>query len=185
MLVNETGIAGCFEIIPRLFRDDRGSFVKTFHSGSFGEQGLVTSFAEEFYSWSKRGVLRGLHFQTPPSDHTKVVTCLSGEVLDAVVDLRTGSPTFGEHRLFNLRAAKATILYIPSGLAHGFMALSEEALMYYQVTTVHDPAADHGIRWDSAGIPWPLDNPLVSPRDAAFPTLKDFVSPFYFREEQK
>lgn len=185
MLVKETGIAGCFEITPRLFRDDRGSFVKTFHTGSFGEHGLVTSFAEEFYSWSNRGVLRGLHFQTPPSDHTKVVTCLSGEVLDVVVDLRVGSPTFGSHKLFNLRSSEATILYIPSGLAHGFMAVSDEALMYYQVTSVHDPASDHGIHWDSAGIRWPIKEPLVSPRDAAFPALKDFVSPFFFKESQK
>lgn len=182
MIVKETAIAGCLEITPNIFRDNRGSFVKTFHCGIAAEHGLVTSFAEEFYSWSKLGVLRGLHFQTPPSDHIKVVTCLSGEVFDAVVDLRVGSPTFGRHALFSLRSADATMLYIPSGLAHGFLSVSDEALVYYQVTSVHDPACDQGIHWNSVGIPWPLADPVVSARDASFPTLEEFNSPFTFRE---
>lgn len=182
MIVRETTIAGCLEIIPHIFRDNRGSFVKTFHNGFAAEHGMVTSFAEEFYSWSKRGVLRGLHFQKPPSDHTKVVTCLSGEVFDAVVDLRVGSPTFGHHAFFTLRASDATMLYIPSGLAHGFLSVSEEALMYYQVTSVYDSACDQGIHWNSAGIPWPETAPVVSARDAAFPSLNEFYSPFTFQE---
>lgn len=180
MKVKDTAIPGCFEIIPSVFRDDRGSFTKTFHRGFSAEHGLVTTFAEEFYSWSRRGVLRGLHFQTPPSEQTKVVTCLSGEVLDVVVDLRVGSPTFGRYAMFTLRASEATLLYIPPGLAHGFLAISEEALMYYQVTSVHDPACDVGIRWDSAGIPWPQSEPVVSVRDAALPPMAQFVSPFCF-----
>lgn len=185
MKIEETAISGCFKIMPRVFRDERGSFIKTFHSDLFADHGLVTSFAEEFYSWSKRGVLRGLHFQTPPSDHTKMVTCLSGEVFDVVVDLRVGSPTFGHHEIITLRAADATVLYIPSGLAHGFMALGDEALMYYQVTSVHDPACDKGIHWNSAGIAWPISKPVVSARDAAFPTLTEFVTPFCFKECSK
>jgi dTDP-4-dehydrorhamnose 3,5-epimerase len=181
MIIQETSIPGCFEIVPRIFRDERGSFIKTFHSGLFAEHGLQTSFAEEFYSWSKRGVLRGLHFQIPPSEHTKVVTCLYGEVLDVVVDLRIGSPTFGRHDLLALRAADAVMLYIPPGLAHGFLAVSDEALMYYQVTSVHNPACDKGIHWNTAGIPWPHGDPVVSPRDSAFPSFTEFVSPFCFK----
>lgn len=182
MIVKETAIAGCLEITPHIFRDNRGSFVKTFHCGFAADHGLATSFAEEFYSWSKRGALRGLHFQIPPSSHTKVVTCLYGEVFDVVVDLRIGSPTFGRHIHLSLRATEATLLYIPPGLAHGFMAVSHEALVYYQVTSVHDPANDRGIHWNSAGIPWPLTAPVVSARDAAFPTLEVFNSPFTYSE---
>ena len=182
MKVKDTVIPGCFEIIPSVFSDDRGSFIKTFHRGFSAEHGLVTSFAEEFYSWSKRGVIRGLHFQTPPSEQTKVVTCLSGEVLDVVVDLRVGSPTFGRHAMFTLRASEATLLYIPPGLAHGFLVISDGALIYYQVTSIHDPACDVGIRWDSADIKWPLAEPIISARDASFPALAEFTSPFNFNK---
>ena len=180
MKLKATAIPGCWEIIPQVYRDKRGTFVKTFHRDLAAMHGLVTDFAEEFYSWSNRGVLRGLHFQTPPADHTKVVTCLSGEVIDVVVDLRVGSPTFGCHTLFPLKATEATQLYIPRGLAHGFLATSDQALMYYQVTTVHSPSHDAGIRWDSAGIKWPLTQPIVSARDASFPSLAEFASPFRF-----
>jgi dTDP-4-dehydrorhamnose 3,5-epimerase len=183
MELEVTAIPGCWKINQHTFRDERGSFVKTFHSGFAAEHGLATSFAEEFYSWSKRGVLRGLHFQSPPAEHTKVVTCLSGEVLDVVVDLRTGSPAFGQHAMFSLRGDEAAMLYIPTGLAHGFLALSDDALMYYQVTTVHNPACDSGIRWDSAGIPWPVTLPVISTRDASFPTLAEFSSPFSFHKD--
>lgn len=182
MELRVTPIPGCWQIMPRVFRDERGSFVKTFHRNLSAEYGLVTEFAEEFYSWSRRGVLRGLHFQLPPAQHTKVVTCLVGEVLDVVVDLRKGSPTYGRHALFPLRAEHATLLYIPEGVAHGFLAISDNALMYYQVTSVHSLEHDAGIRWDSAGISWPSSTPLVSARDAAFPSLNEFDSPFRYIE---
>ena len=182
MELRSTPIPGCWQIVPRIFHDERGSFVKTFNRELSAQHGLVTEFAEEFYSWSHRGVLRGLHFQLPPAQHTKVVTCLVGEVLDVVVDLRVGSPTYGGHALIHLRAEDATLLYIPEGLAHGFLAVSDNALMSYQVTTVHSPEHDAGIRWDSAGIPWPELQPIVSARDAAFPALKEFDSPFRYCE---
>ncbi len=182
MELHPTPIPGCWRIVPRLIRDERGSFVKTFHRDLSAKHGLVTEFAEEFYSWSRRGVLRGLHFQLPPAQHTKVVTCLVGEVLDAVVDLRVGSPAYGRHALFPLRAEEATLLYIPEGVAHGFLAKSDNALMYYQVTSVHSPEHDAGIRWDTAGISWPSVEPIMSARDAAFPALKDFDSPFRYCE---
>lgn len=182
MDLRATTLPGCWQIVPRVFQDTRGSFVKTFHRESAAQHGLVTGFAEEFYSWSCRGVLRGLHFQLPPAQHTKVVTCLFGEVLDVVVDLRLGSPTFGRHLVLPLRAEEARLVYIPEGMAHGFLSLSEKALMYYQVTSVHSPVHDAGIRWDSAGINWPTDQPVVSERDAAFPCLQDFASPFRYCE---
>lgn len=173
-----TNLEGCWEIRPRLIADDRGTFVKTFHRATFEQWGLPTDFPEAFYSVSRRGVLRGLHFQLPPAAHAKLVTCVSGKILDAAVDLRQGSPTYGRHALLELSAEQANMLYVPVGLAHGFYALTDRATVLYNVTTMHAPALDTGIRWDSAGIPWPEPRPVVSARDAAFPSLSDFQSPF-------
>ncbi len=175
-----TVIGGCLEIQPRIFSDNRGAFVKTFHRDLFRQHGLQCDFAEQFYSTSHQGVLRGLHFQLPPADHAKLVTCVAGEVLDAVVDLRVGSPTYGKYALIELGATKANMVYIPSGMAHGFLTLSASATLLYNTTSVHSPAHDSGIRWDSAKIPWKIESPVVSPRDAAFVGLSDFNSPFRF-----
>jgi len=174
----ETALRGCFEVKPDVSSDDRGSFAKVFHRGEFAAAGLTGDFAECFQSASRKGALRGFHFQRPPADHDKLVYCAAGEVFDAVVDLRRGSPTYGRHAALRLDSKRCNALYIPRGLAHGFQALSEEAVVVYLVTSVHSPAHDDGIRWDSAGVAWPIPRPIVSPRDAAFAALKDFQSPF-------
>ncbi len=174
-------LSGCFEIQPKIFKDQRGTFVKTFHVDLFAQHGLNTEWKEEYYSVSHNGVLRGLHFQLPPHDHEKLVYCPSGSVLDAVVDLRKGSPTFAHHALITLSADKANMIYIPRGLAHGFYTLSESATVMYKVATVYAPEHDTGIRWDSAGIPWPSNNPVISDRDSKFIRLDDFKSPFVFK----
>ncbi|MBU2853303.1 dTDP-4-dehydrorhamnose 3,5-epimerase [Acidithiobacillus ferriphilus] len=182
MKILTTKIPGCLQLIPDIRRDERGSFVKTFHQEIFADHGLETRFAEEYYSASKKGVLRGMHFQTPPVAHTKVVYCVSGEVVDAVVDLRIGSPTYGQHETFTLNEKKGSILYIPSGLAHGFYVKSDMAIMLYKVTTVYAPEYDAGILWNSAGIQWPSTSPLLSGRDCGFPRLQAFDSPFRFHD---
>lgn len=176
----ETSLPGCLRICPIVRADRRGTFVKTFHVEEFRQLGLPTSFAEEYFSVSQHGVLRGLHFQIPPMEHEKIVYCAQGEVLDAVVDLRRGSPTYGRHELFHLCAEEGTMIYIPKGMAHGFYVLSENALMMYQVTSVYAPDCDAGVRWDSAGIPWNTVHPILSERDTSFPPLDEFVSPFVF-----
>lgn len=176
--ITPSRMAGCFEIQPRVFEDARGRFVKVFHDVAFAGLGLEVDFKEEYYSVSLRHVIRGLHFQTPPMDHVKVVYCVEGTVLDALVDLRKGSPTYGEFALFELSAGKANGLYIPKGVAHGFSVQSDRAVMVYKVGTVHSPTHDAGIRWDSVGIPWGVDAPIMSDRDRAFPALADFESPF-------
>ena len=176
--IKPSTLAGCYELQPKAFDDARGRFVKVFHENAFAAQGLETAFVEEYYSVSHKNVIRGLHFQLPPMDHVKLVYCVQGEVLDAVVDLRVGSPTFGRHALFELSAAKANSVYIPKGMAHGFCVLSAQAIMVYKVGSVHAPAHDAGVRWDSAGIPWPTTDPVVSERDASFAPLAKFTSPF-------
>lgn len=181
MNATPTPIPGCLVLHPPVFTDARGRFSKPYHRQQFAGLSLETDFAEQFYSLSHRGVLRGLHFQLPPHDHAKLVYCVSGSVLDAVVDLRLGSPTFGQHAVIELSAARGNAVYIPAGLAHGFLVVSESAALVYNVTTPHEPEADAGIHWRSAGIPWPEREPLTSDRDARLPALGDFDSPFRYR----
>jgi len=173
-------VPGVVEILPRVFADARGTFVKTFRSDFPAEYGIATVYAEEYYSVSKRGVLRGMHFQLPPHDHDKLVYCTAGEVLDAVLDLRVGSPTYGEAATVTLTGERANMLFIPRGCAHGFYTLSESATMMYKVTSVYAPQHDAGIRFDSAAIEWPAGEPIMSDRDKGFPALRDFASPFRY-----
>lgn len=180
MRILPTALAGCFLIAPEFRRDDRGYFVKTFHEEVFREHGLATEFREEYYSASQRGVVRGLHFQTPPHQHAKLVYCVRGAVFDAAVDLRAGSPTEGRHLSVELSADNGSMLYLAPGVAHGFCALTNDALMMYKVTSVYAPAHDAGILWNSAGIDWPVEAPRLSARDQQFPALAQFASPFVY-----
>jgi dTDP-4-dehydrorhamnose 3,5-epimerase len=180
MRIEAGSIAGCFEILPEISNDRRGRFVKTFHRDLFEKHGLRTDFAEEYYSVSNKGVIRGLHFQTPPHEHAKLVYCVTGRVFDAIVDLRVGSPTFGQFATFELSAEKGNLIYIPHGMAHGFYALTENVTMMYKVTSVYSPQHDGGIRWNSVGIPWPASSPVLSDRDMRFFDLSEFKSPFNF-----
>ncbi|MGF1495720.1 MAG: dTDP-4-dehydrorhamnose 3,5-epimerase [Elainellaceae cyanobacterium] len=184
MEIQKTPIPGCYEIHPKIFRDDRGSFVKTFHQEVFTSHGLNTTFAEEYYSVSHKNVLRGMHFQLPPMDHTKLVYCVLGKVLDVVVDLRVGSPTYGKCQQFELSADKANLVYIPPGLAHGFYVTSEIAIMMYKVSTVYAPDLDAGIRWDSIAFSWSNENPIISQRDQNFQSFAEFNSPFQYSPDE-
>ena len=152
--------------------------MKTFHAELFSALGLPIDWREEYYSSSRKGVIRGMHFQTPPHHHEKLVYCIQGQVLDVVVDLRMGSPTHGRHIAVKLDAARGQGLMIPKGMAHGFLALTENVMMAYKVTTVYTPENDAGIRWDSFGFDWGVDKPILSIRDCAHPKLSEFDSPF-------
>lgn len=180
MEFRRTRIPGCYEIRAHPHEDARGRFVKTLHRGSFERHGLASDFAEEYYSVSGAGVVRGLHFQRPPADHVKLVYCIDGEVFDVVLDLRKGSPTFGSFQEFRLSASAANALYIPRGLAHGFCVPAGRATLVYKTSTVHSPEHDAGIRWDSVGVPWPCEQPVLSDRDQAFPPLHEFETPFVY-----
>jgi dTDP-4-dehydrorhamnose 3,5-epimerase len=155
-------------------QDARGSFMKIYRDDLPPFDRL--RFAESFYSRSKRGVVRGLHFQTPPFEHQKLVTCLSGSVFDCVVDLRRRSPTFGAAFSCELVAGEAIL--IPVGCAHGFCALSDDATLLYHVTSPYAPDHDKGIHWTSAKVVWPVESPILSARDESLPRLSEFESPF-------
>jgi dTDP-4-dehydrorhamnose 3,5-epimerase len=171
-------LGGCFVVQPSFSQDERGTFVKTFHARRFAELGLPTAWSEEYYSSTRKGVIRGMHFQTPPHDHEKLVYCMQGRVLDVVLDLRKSSPTYGQHFAVELESVRGQGLIIPKGMAHGFLALTEDALMAYKVTTVYAPDNDSGIRWDSFGFDWEVERPIISARDRTHPAFSDFVSPF-------
>ncbi len=175
-----TCIPGCLEIRPKIHEDKRGRLIKAFQREAFREMGLCANFSEDFYSVSHRGVVRGLHFQTPPVEHIKLVYCLEGKIQDAALDLRHGSPTFGKHALVQLSAEEGNMLYIPSGLGHGFCTLSENAIVVYKTSTSYSPEHDRGILWNSAGIRWAENNPQLSERDRTQPPLANFQSPFIY-----
>jgi dTDP-4-dehydrorhamnose 3,5-epimerase len=169
----DTPIAGVKIWNPPVFTDARGDFFKTFHEELFAEAGVRFVLREQFFSTSRKGVLRGMHFQAPPSEHDKIVTCLSGSALDVVVDIR-GGKDFGRAHAAMLSAENRKTLYIPAGVAHGFLALEDNTLMQYMVSSVHNPACDSGFRWDSFGFSWPVENPLVSERDRKHPGLEEW-----------
>lgn len=178
--IHHTPLAGLLTLQPRVFADNRGTFVKTFHHQAFRDMGLSFEPREEYYTASYFGVLRGMHFQVPPADHAKLVYCTSGTVLDVVLDLRRNSPTFGGVFAEELSETNRKIMYIPSGFAHGFLTLSTFALMVYKTTTTHDPAYDKGVHWSSFGFDWPLNGitPILSKRDLEQPPLAEFNTPF-------
>ena len=178
--VVKTIIPGCFELRPTVTRDARGFFAKVFHRPLWKDLGLQTTFAEEYATYSLPWSLRGLHFQLPPMAHDKVVLCLRGNAFDVAVDPLKGSLIYGEHISVNLSSMQSNALYLPAGVAHGFCVTGDEALLYYKLTTVYSPEHDAGIRWDSAGIPWPITDPILSERDRNLPAMEDFDSPFKF-----
>lgn len=173
-----TELPGVQIIHPQIFQDLRGSFVKTFHACQFRELGLDFVPREEFFSTSAKGVMRGMHFQLPPAAHAKLVYCITGRVLDVVLDLRKNSSSFGRSCVRELSAINREMFFIPIGCAHGFLALEENTAMVYQTSTVHSSAHDTGVRWDSFGFDWPVKKPVLSERDKNFPGLHEFLSPF-------
>jgi dTDP-4-dehydrorhamnose 3,5-epimerase len=157
---------------PRVFADDRGWFEECWSEARYAGAGVPGPFVQDNLSWSRRGVLRGLHFQHP-NGQAKLVTVLQGEVWDVAVDVRAGSPTFGRHVAAVLSGENHRQLYIPAGFAHGFCVTSDAALFHYKVSAPYDPRSERGVRWDdpALALPWPVTQPIVSPKDAALPAL--------------
>ena len=175
MNITPTQFSNLYEIKNDRFEDQRGLFVKTFHNELFEKNGLQTDFKESYFSVSKKGVIRGMHLQLPPYDHTKLVYVVAGEILDVVVDLRKDSSTYGQYFSTILSSKQANSLYIGRGFAHGFLTLSESATVVYQTTTTYNADSDVGIRWNSFGFHWKqIQSPILSERDQKFPSLTEF-----------
>ena len=173
-----TPLEGCFELQSIVRGDRRGSFIKTFHEPTFKELGLATDFKEEFHTISVKNVIRAMHFQLPPEAHDKLVYCAEGAVMDVVLDLRRNSETYGKFHVVTLDGNKGNSLYIPIGLAHGYKVLSEHSVVIYKTTTVFSATCDTGVLWNSCGIDWQCDAPILSDKDMNLPPLAEFDSPF-------
>ncbi|MCL2544386.1 MAG: dTDP-4-dehydrorhamnose 3,5-epimerase [Clostridia bacterium] len=173
--VTQTPIAGLVIVEPAVHEDDRGYFMETYNRRDFEDAGLAMAFVQDNQSQSRRGVLRGLHFQVR-RPQGKLVRALRGEVFDVGVDLRPGSPTYGRWFGVALSGENKKQLYVPEGFAHGFVVLSETAEFAYKCTALYDPADEGGIRWDdpSIGIGWPIgrEEILLSDKDRALPLLR-------------
>lgn len=160
------------------FADSRGSFVKSYNETTFRKLNIEFTLRESYFSVSLKNVIRGMHFQLPPHQHAKIVFCPQGAILDVAVDLRRGSADYGKVYAQVLSAENHKAFYIPEGFAHGFKALTEQALTYYLVSSEYHPSSDAGISFDSIGFDWECDNPILSDRDRSFVRLEDFISPF-------
>jgi dTDP-4-dehydrorhamnose 3,5-epimerase len=180
---SRTHMPGLFHVTAQHSSDDRGEFIKLFREDVFREIGVADRFAEWYITRSKLGVLRGMHFQVPPAENAKLVFCLHGRVLDVGVDLRKGSPTFGENVAVELDAESGNGVYLPVGIAHGYLCLTNGAMVLYGTTSLYSPENDLGIMWDSCGIEWPTHTPLLSEKDTARPVFAEFDSPFTYVED--
>ncbi len=170
----ETKLDGLVLIEPDVHGDERGFFVETFSSEAWKEFGVDTEFLQHNHSRSGKGTLRGLHFQTSPGQ-SKLVRCPRGAIFDAAVDLRRGSPTYGQWEGYVLDDQLHRQLFVPVGFAHGFAVLSDLADVTYLVSSLYDPATEAGIRWNDpeVGVEWPVEEPLLSQRDVEAPLLSE------------
>ena len=162
MVFEHLKLPGCLRLIPKIARDERGIFVKSFVDAKYRNLNLPTTFAEEYHTRSSKNVIRGMHFQNPPYEYSKFVSCLYGCIRDVIVDLRVGSPQFKMFEIIELDANHGNVLYLPPGIAHGFAVLSKMAIVSYKVTNVYMPTNDTGVRWDSIGMDWGVEMPIVS-----------------------
>ena len=183
MQVIPTAIEGVFIIEPRVFGDARGYFFESFSARDFArETGIEVSFVQDNESFSRYGVLRGLHFQLPPYAQSKLVRVVQGAVLDIAVDLRSGSPTYGQHVAVELTAENHRQFFMPKGFAHGFSVLSPEVIFQYKCDEYYHPESEGALAWDDPdlAIDWqlPADKVLLSEKDRHHPSFRSFVSPF-------
>ncbi len=182
MDVIKTAIEGIVIIEPKVFKDARGYFFESFSQQEFEEKVRKINFVQDNESMSSYGVLRGLHFQYPPFTQSKLVRCVKGTVLDVAVDIRKGSPFYGQHVAVELSEDNHRQLFVPRGFAHGYAVLSETAVFQYKCDNFYAPQADGGIsiKDDSLGIDWciPIENALLSEKDTRCNLLKDIDNPF-------
>lgn len=182
MLIKPLSLFGLMLITPRRFGDDRGWFMETWNRATLTASGAVLpDFVQDNHSFSApRYTLRGLHYQRPPHAQDKLVRCSRGRILDVAVDVRQGSPTYGQFETVNLSAENGAQFYVPKGFLHGFLTLTEDCEVQYKCTDSYAPDCDGAVRWDSVGIDWGVGTPILSAKDANAPSFGEFDSPFQF-----
>ncbi|MGB6549473.1 MAG: dTDP-4-dehydrorhamnose 3,5-epimerase [Xanthobacteraceae bacterium] len=174
MRVERTELSGLLLIEPRCFRDERGFFLESFQAERYRDTGIAEVFVQDNHSRSRRGVLRGLHFQVK-RPQAQIVTVMRGRIFDVAVDLRPGSATFGRWRGVELSEDGPRQLYMAPGLAHGYCVLSDFADLHYKVSEIYDESDEGGVVWNDPqiGIRWPIENPMISGRDRSYPLLRE------------
>lgn len=178
MEIEKTVFGGLYILKTIKFQDNRGGFQKLFNFDFFKENGLDCDFKEFYFSVNKKDVVRGMHFQSPPFDHTKIVYVSRGRIMDVVVDIRKEAATYGKCFSIELDDQRGQYLYIPKGFAHGFLSLEDGSIVNYAQTSCYDKEHDSGVDSMSVGFDWGLENPIRSGRDLTFEKLSDFNSPF-------
>ena len=174
MKVEKCKLDGVLLVTPQVFGDDRGFFMETYNQQKFADLGLPTTFVQDNHSKSSKGVLRGLHYQSPMWQG-KLVRVVQGEIFDVAVDIRAGSPTFGQWVGFTLNDENKQQLYVPEGFAHGFVVTSDTAEVVYKCTNLYEPSQEGSVLWNDPdiGIEWPVEEPLLSQKDAVGQRLAD------------
>jgi len=173
MKVIKTNLSGVLVIEPDIFTDQRGIFCESFSIKKYEDIGITCKFVQDNVSVSKRNVIRGLHYQSPPYAQAKLVSVLKGKILDVAVDIKRDSPTFGKYFSIILESPLRNQLFIPEGYAHGFSVLSEEAIVYYKYSNFYSPSHERGIIWNDPiiSIDWKVKSPIISDKDSCFPEL--------------
>jgi len=181
MVIKNCKIEGLYTIEPKVFEDSRGIFYETFNEKIFKEKtGLDLTFCQDNESYSKKNVLRGLHFQNPPFSQGKLVRVISGRVIDVAVDLRKSSKTYGQYEIIELSDENKIQFWIPPGFAHGFIALEDNSIFNYKCTNYYSPVSERTIQWDDEklNIQWPINQPIISEKDQKGIDFTTFVSEF-------
>ena len=174
MKIENTNIEKVKIITPNVFEDLRGYFFESFNSNAYLDEGLPSEFIQDNEVRSKKNVLRGLHYQLD-KPQGKLVRVVYGNILDVAVDIRIGSPTFGQNHMVELSAENKKMFFVPEGFAHGYLVTSKESIVLYKCTNIYNAKDEHGIRWDDAtiGVAWGNNNPILSEKDKNLPTLKE------------
>ena len=180
MIITKTSFPDLFIIQPKVFQDERGYFFESYNKDAFSKVGLSVEFVQDNQSKSQKNTLRGLHFQNPPYEQGKLVYVIKGKVWDVAVDIRKSSPTFGQHYSIELTEENKTMLWIPSGFAHGFLTLENDTIFCYKCTNLYNKSSEGGILWNDPqlNINWNTPHPILSDKDNNLPLWKDFVSLF-------
>ena len=168
MKFTKSKILDCQIIKSEVIEDNRGIFVKNFNKEIFIKNNINESFEESYFSRSKKGVIRGMHFQNPPNEISKLIFCSEGEILDVFLDIRTSSKTFGKFDTIKISSENGIHVYLPKGIAHGFQVLSDFATVHYLQSGSYNNLSDSGIMWNSFGMDWPIKDPVLSNRDKKF-----------------
>jgi dTDP-4-dehydrorhamnose 3,5-epimerase len=183
MQITKTKIPGLLIVKPQVFADSRGYFFESYNKPKFLEAGIPVDFVQDNESKSQKGVLRGMHFQHPPFTQGKLVRVIKGSVLDVAVDLRIGSPTYGQWDSVVLSEENKLMYWVPEGMAHGFLTLEDDTIFFYKCTNLYNKESEGSIRWNDPdlNIEWGIENPILSEKDSVVPFLKDLKNRFTYR----